>query len=179
MEVLFAGLKNNNYQGKKKKTNQKTPKPALSAALPGGGRDRGWAGTAPPAGPRPRRGGKSPKLPRSAPFFRPRVFFCPAVKHPAGQRSPFPSAPRSASLPAFPKIEFIPRIYSTKHPQPPRRRFSSVPTKPCAGGRIFFPPFPYFPPPLFFSSPNQSQARQKPLGKTCEKAASIHLNIYI
>lgn len=188
MEVLFAGLKNNNYQGKTKKKTQKNTKTrtAGSAAQGRQGPRLGSGCTA--ALPERRPGGKLPKLRRFAPFSSRRVFFCPAVKHPAGQRSPVPSAPRSTSLPAFPKIGFIPRIYSTKHPQPPRRGFSSVPTKPCAGrggiflsvrsdfcphSLIFFHHSFFFPPiPLFFFQTKARRSKKKkknPKGKHAKK----------
>lgn len=95
LEVLFAGLKNNNYRGNKpnKHENSRCRQ-----------RCQGAAGTAPGSGcsaePNPPNCGVSPLLSRPEGGFS-----TWPVKLLAGQRSPFP--PLS---PPLPKIGFIPRI---------------------------------------------------------------------
>lgn len=104
-----------------------------------------------PAGPQRGSGCTGQEITKTAPFhpFFPAqgCFFWLAGKHSAGERSPVPPQPGLCLSQLTPKSDLFPGFI----PQPPRRGFSSVPTKPYAGrgdfyrlGAIFFPLFPYF-----------------------------------
>lgn len=198
MEVLFPCLKNKNCRGKKKRKKRRKRKKRGKKKKKRNPTKTSGAGSAARgqwdlSGARVAPGKKSPKQPISPLFPSPGIFFLAGREAQRRAAQPGPSATRSAPLPAYPKIGFIPRIYSaaaaagiflsanktvrwTRGLLSARRDFSPYSPIFHSVPLLFHhhPIFSYFfHIPLFFFLPNQNHAKQKMLGektrKSCER----------
>lgn len=110
MEVLFAGLKNNNYQGKKKKRKHKKTTKTRTASSAAQGRQGPRLGSGCTA--RPSRAPARREITKTVPFcpfFQPEGVFLPSREAPGGAAQPHPLRTPICFSPSLPEN----RLYSS------------------------------------------------------------------